>query len=46
MAVEQISLSGRKKVVSNKEMTFIEKIYLLTILKGLWITLKHLLEEK
>src|SRR5574343_1791744 len=46
MAVEQISLSGRKKVVSNKEMTFIEKIYLLTILKGLWITLKHLFRRK
>ncbi len=46
MSVEQISLSGRKKVVSNKEMTFIEKMYLLTIVKGLWITLKHLFRRK
>lgn len=46
MSVEQISLSGRKKVVSNKEMTFLERIYLVTIIKGLWTTLKHLFKRK
>jgi NADH-quinone oxidoreductase subunit I len=46
MSVQQISLSGRKKEVSNKEMSFLEKIYLITILKGLWTTLKHLFKRK
>ena len=46
MSVEQISLSGRKKVVSNKEMTWLEKIYLWTIIKGLFTTLKHLFRRK
>jgi len=46
MSVQQISLSGRKIEVSNKEMTFIERIYLWTILKGLWTTLKHLFRRK
>jgi NADH-quinone oxidoreductase subunit I len=46
MSVKQISLSGRKKQVSNKEMSFIERMYLITIIKGLWITLKHLFRRK
>lgn len=46
MSVQQISLSGRKIEVSNKEMTFIERIYIWTILKGLWTTLKHLFRRK
>lgn len=46
MSAQQISLSGRKKVVSNKEMTFIEKMYLITIAKGLLTTLKHLFRRK
>jgi NADH-quinone oxidoreductase subunit I len=41
MSVQQISLSGRKIEVSNKEMTFLERIYVWTILKGLWTTLKY-----
>jgi NADH-quinone oxidoreductase subunit I len=39
------SLSNRKKVVSNKEMTFMEKIYLPAILGGMWITFKHLFRK-
>ncbi|MFC0777809.1 NuoI/complex I 23 kDa subunit family protein [Flavobacterium sp. HJSW_4] len=46
MSIETISLSGRKKVVSNKDMTFIERLYLVAIVKGLAITLKHLFRKK
>lgn len=46
MSIQQISLSGRKIEVSNKEMSFLERIYVLTILKGLWTTLKHLFRRK
>jgi NADH-quinone oxidoreductase subunit I len=46
MAIETISLSGRKKVVSNKEMNFWERMYLIAIAKGLWITIKHLFKRK
>lgn len=45
-ALETISLSGRKKQVSNKEMTFFERLYLIAIIKGLWITIKHLFTRK
>ncbi|MHC0439767.1 MULTISPECIES: NuoI/complex I 23 kDa subunit family protein [Flavobacterium] len=46
MSIETISLSGRKKVVSNKDMTFLERLYLVAIVKGLAITLKHLFRKK
>ena len=46
MSIETISLSGRKKMVSNKEMTFWERLYLVAIVKGLYITLKHLFRKK
>ena len=46
MNIESISLSGRKKMVSNKEMTFLEKMYLVAIIKGLFITIKHLFRRK
>jgi NADH-quinone oxidoreductase subunit I len=39
------SLTDRKKVVSKKEMTFMEKIYVPAILGGMWITFKHLLRK-
>ena len=39
------SLSNRKKVVSKKEMTFAEKLYLPAIFGGMWITLKHLFRK-
>ena len=46
MNIESISLSGRKKQVSNKDMTFLERMYLVAIAKGLWITIKHLFMRK
>ena len=46
MSIQEISLSGRKKLVSNKEMTFLERMYLIAIVKGLWITIKHLFRKK
>ncbi len=46
MSIKEISLSGRKKVVSNKEMTFLERMYLLAIFKGLGITIKHFFRKK
>lgn len=39
-----MKLTNRSKVVSNKKMTFMEKIYLPGILKGMGITLSHALE--
>ena len=41
-----MSLSGRKKEVSNKKMTFLESMYLLAIIKGLVITIQHLFRRK
>jgi NADH-quinone oxidoreductase subunit I len=45
-SIQTISLSGRKKIVSNKKMTFWEKLYLVAIIKGLIITIKHLFRRK
>lgn len=42
----EYSLSNRKKVVSNKEMTFSEKLYLPGILKGMGVTMSHLFKKK
>jgi NADH-quinone oxidoreductase subunit I len=39
------SLTNRKKVVSDKPMTFMEKIYLPAVLNGMMITFKHLLRR-
>ena len=36
-----MKLTNRSKVVSNKEMTFMEKLYLPEIFKGMAITLRH-----
>lgn len=46
MSIEELSLSGKKVDVSGKEMTFWERIYLISILKGMWVTLKHLFRRK
>jgi NADH-quinone oxidoreductase subunit I len=46
MSIQEISLSGRKKVVSNKEMTFLERMYLVAIFKGMAITIKHFFTRK
>ncbi len=40
------SLSGRSKVVSNKKMTFWEKIYLPAIIGGFGITMSHFFRKK
>ncbi len=41
-----ISLSGNKKEVSDKDMTFMEKLYLPAIAKGMGITLRHFFMPK
>ncbi|MFN7676580.1 NuoI/complex I 23 kDa subunit family protein [Flavobacterium sp.] len=46
MNIQTVSLSGRKKQVSNKEMTFFERMYLIAIVKGLLITIKHFFRKK
>lgn len=46
MSIENISLSGRKKEVSNKKMTFLESLYLVAIVKGLITTIRHLFKRK
>lgn len=46
MAIENISLSGRKKEVSNKKMNFWESLYLVAIVKGLFTTIGHLFKRK
>jgi NADH-quinone oxidoreductase subunit I len=45
-SIKDISLSGRKKDVSNKEMTLKERLYLPGIMKGMGITLKHFFRPK
>ena len=40
------SLTNRSKVVSDKKMTFLERIYIPAILKGMSITLKHFFRKK
>ncbi|MFN0276697.1 MAG: NADH-quinone oxidoreductase subunit NuoI [Chitinophagales bacterium] len=40
------SLTNRSKVVSNKQMTFVERLYLPAILGGLRITFKHFFKKK
>lgn len=39
------SLSNKSKVVSDKPMTFMEKLYLPAIIGGMWITFKHLFRK-
>jgi len=46
MSIQTMSLSGRKKEVSNKKMTFLESLYLWTIIKGMMITIGHLFTRK
>lgn len=43
---KSISLSGSKKEVSDKDMTFMEKLYLPAIAKGMGITLRHFFKPK
>lgn len=46
MSIKDISLSGKKVEATNIEMTFWEKIYVVAILKGMWMTLKHFFKKK
>lgn len=46
MSIKDISLSGKKTEVTNKKMTFIERIYLPAIVQGLGITIKHFFTKK
>ncbi len=39
------SLSNRKKLVSNKKMTFMESMYLPAVIKGMGLTLKHVFRK-
>jgi NADH-quinone oxidoreductase subunit I len=39
-------LTNRSKVVSDKKMTFLEKIYLPAIIKGMYITISHFFRKK
>jgi NADH-quinone oxidoreductase subunit I len=40
------SLTNKKIVVSDKPMTFVEKLYIPAILSGMWITLKHMFRKR
>ena len=40
------NLSNRKKVLSQREMTWVERLYLPAIFGGMMITLKHLFKKK
>lgn len=40
------SLSNRRKVVSNKKMSFVESLYLPAVVSGMWITFKHILKKR
>lgn len=46
MSLDTISLSGKKMEVSNKKMSFWESLYLVAIVKGLLITIRHLFTRK
>ncbi len=40
------TLTNRSKVVSDKKMTLMEKIYLPAVIKGMFITIKHFFRKK
>src|SRR5690606_10641956 len=46
MSIQNTSLSGRKKQVSNKEMTLGERLYFGAIGGGMATTVKHLFKKK
>lgn len=45
-SIKDISLSGKKKLASDKEMTFWERIYLVAIIRGMGITIRHFFKKK
>jgi NADH-quinone oxidoreductase subunit I len=46
VSIQNMSLSGSRKEVSNKKMNFWERLYLVAIFKGLLITFRHLFRKK
>ena len=46
MSIKDISLSGKKTGASQKNMSFWESIYLVAILKGMMITIRHFFKKK
>lgn len=46
MSINKISLSGKKIEVSQKKMNFWESIYLIAIVKGMMITIRHFFKKK
>lgn len=45
MSIENISLSGSKVQVSNNKMTFVERLYLVNIVRGMFVTFKHMFKR-
>jgi NADH-quinone oxidoreductase subunit I len=41
-----MSLTNRAKVVSNRQLNWVEKLYLPAIVKGMMITIRHLFKKK
>lgn len=41
-----MQLTNRSKVVSNKELSLSERLYLPAIIKGMWITFSHIFKRK
>lgn len=46
MSIKDISLSGKKVQATNTEMSFVEKLYVVAIAKGMWMTLRHFFKKK
>lgn len=46
MSIKNISLSGKKVEASNKEMSFSERIYIVAVVKGMWLTIRHFFKKK
>ena len=46
MSAAMQPLTNRSRVVSDKKMTFMERIYLPSIIGGLFITIKHFFRIK
>jgi len=41
-----MSLTNRTTIVTNKQMTFMESLYLPAIFAGMWITIRHVFQKK
>jgi NADH-quinone oxidoreductase subunit I len=46
LSINMQSLTNRVKVLERKPMTFVERLYLWNIFKGMMITLKHVFKKK